>query len=137
MIFNTFTYYFIFLIPAALVFRVAGGAVRPWVCVASGVGFFVYYSAIQFGGWWGVACVLIFFWEALFRYLYYPGARACILGILISIGVLGIFKYWNFLTGSITEPFSVPQSRLSRCLLPNNTGCDFTTARRGWSTGTI
>ena len=118
MIFNTFVYYFIFLIPASLVFRVAGGAVRPWVCMASGVGFFVYYSAIQFGGWWGVACVLIFFWEALFRYLYYPGARACILGILISIVVLGIFKYWNFLTGSFTEPFLDNPFHWSGAFLP-------------------
>jgi len=99
LIFNTFAYYLLFLIPAALLFRVASVKVRPWVCATFGIGFFIYFSAMQFGGWWGAVCVLIFVWESLFRSLYKPGARVCLIGVLISVLVLVVFKYWNFLTG--------------------------------------
>ncbi len=99
MIFNTVAYYLAFLIPAAVVFRCTSGPVRAWSSVAFGVAFFTYYSATQFGGWWGVACVLLFVWEGTFRSFYRPGARACLAGVAVSVGVLVAFKYWNFLTG--------------------------------------
>ena len=105
MIFNALSYYFVFLIPTAILFRIVSPKVRPWVCVASGVCFFVSYSVPQFGGWAGAACVLIFVWEALFSRLYRPGARVCLVGVGISLVVLGVFKYWNFLTGLLAAPF--------------------------------
>ena len=76
MIFNTFAYYLLFLIPAAILFRVSSAHTRPWVCASFGIGFFAYFSATQFGGWWGVACLLVFLWEATFRSFYRPRAWA-------------------------------------------------------------
>lgn len=105
MIFNTFAYYALFLVPAAILFRRASAALRPWVCVAFGVAFFVYFSVTQLGGWYGAACVLIFVWESLFRSLYRPRAWACLAGVAVSVAVLGVFKYWNFATGLVTGPF--------------------------------
>lgn len=52
-----------------------------------------------------MACVLILLWESLFRSWYYPGSWTCVVGILISLGVLGAFKYWNFATGLALSPF--------------------------------
>jgi alginate O-acetyltransferase complex protein AlgI len=99
LIFNTAVYYLLFLIPAACLFRTVGPGARPWVCVAFGVGFFLYFSGVQFGGAWGMACVLIFLWESLFRSLYRPGSWTCLAGVAISVAILGVFKYWNFATG--------------------------------------
>jgi alginate O-acetyltransferase complex protein AlgI len=96
LIFTTFSY-FLFLVPAALLFRAAGPAFRPWVLVASGVAFFVYFSVTEFAGWIGAACVLIFVWEALISRLYGPRSRWCLLGVTASVVILGAFKYWNFL----------------------------------------
>ncbi|MCE9587804.1 MAG: hypothetical protein K8R57_05770 [Verrucomicrobia bacterium] len=105
MIFNTFAYYFLFLVPSAILFRVASPRIRPWVCAFFGAGFFVYFSHTQFGDWIGAACLLIFVWESLFRLLYRPGSWTCIAGVLISVGVLGIFKYWNFASDLVASPF--------------------------------
>ncbi len=99
MIFNTFVYYFLFLIPAAVLFRVASASARAWTCAGFGIGFYLYFSLTAVGGVWGAACVLIFLWEALFRSLYKPGGRACLAGVAVSVGALVVFKYWNFLTG--------------------------------------
>jgi alginate O-acetyltransferase complex protein AlgI len=99
LIFNTFAYYFLFLLPAAIAFRICSPHYRPWICAAFGIAFFIYFSHVQFGGWWGAACVLIFLWEAVFRSLYNPRSRICLIGVTISLIVLGAFKYWNFLTG--------------------------------------
>lgn len=99
MIFNGLTYYFCFLIPAALLFRVATPRTRPWVCALFGVAFFVYFSVTEFGGWWGAACVGIFLWEAAFRRFYSAGSRWCLTGVALTITVLVVFKYWNFLVG--------------------------------------
>jgi alginate O-acetyltransferase complex protein AlgI len=118
LIFNTFVYYFLFLFPTAILFRTSSAAVRPWVCAASGVAFFVYFSAVQFGGWWGAACVLIFVWEAMFRSLYRTGSRACLAGVFISVGVLVVFKYWNFATGLIAIPFGDNPVRWESAFLP-------------------
>ncbi len=65
MIFNTFAYFFLFLIPSAVLFRVVAAPVRPWVCVASGAAFFVYFSVTQLAGWIGAACLAIFVWESI------------------------------------------------------------------------
>jgi alginate O-acetyltransferase complex protein AlgI len=64
LIFTTFSY-FLFLVPAAVLFRVSGSSVRAWILTASGIAFFVYFSVTEFAGWIGAACVLIFVWEAL------------------------------------------------------------------------
>jgi alginate O-acetyltransferase complex protein AlgI len=99
LIFNTFAYYLLFLIPSAILFRTASAQARPWVCAIFGISFFVYFSATQFGSWWGAACVLLLLCQSMFRSLYRPGALACVIGVLISVATLGVFKYWNFITG--------------------------------------
>jgi alginate O-acetyltransferase complex protein AlgI len=104
MIFNTVVYYSLFLLPAAILFRIAPSTVRPWVCTLFGAAFFIYFSVTQLAGWAGAACLLLFIWESLFRSLYHAKSVACIVGILVSVGILGVFKYWNFATGLITDP---------------------------------
>ena len=91
-----------FLIPTAVLFRIAGPRVRPWICVASGVTFFVYFSVTELAGWVGAACVLIFVWESLISRLYRPNSVWCLVGVAASLGVLAVFKYWNFFTGLAT-----------------------------------
>ncbi|MGC3969143.1 MAG: MBOAT family O-acyltransferase [Pirellulales bacterium] len=118
MIFNTAAYYLLFLIPAAVAFRIASAGLRPWICAFSGIAFYLYFSLTQHGGVWGAACVLIFAWESLFRSLYRPRAKACIGGVLISLGVLAAFKYWNFFTDLATTPFGENQLRWERAFLP-------------------
>ena len=118
MIFDTFTYYLAFLIPAALLFRSVSAPVRPWVCAVFGAAFFVYFSVTQFGGWWGAACVLIFFWEASFRRFYTPRSKLCLVGVLVSVGVLVAFKYWNFLTGLAPGSREVNPLRWKGAFLP-------------------
>jgi alginate O-acetyltransferase complex protein AlgI len=118
VIFNTFAYYCFFLFPAAILFRIASPRTRPWICTIFGAGFFVYFSVTQLAGWAGAACLLIFVWESLFRLLYRPGSWACIVGILISVGVLGVFKYWNFATGLITAPLGYNSLSWSGAFLP-------------------
>lgn len=99
MIFNTFAYYLLFLLPASICFRVVRPGFRPLVCSFAGAGFFIYYSLTQFGGYFGAACLLVFLWESLFSRLYKKGSIFCIIGILQAVVFLGIFKYWNFFTG--------------------------------------
>ncbi len=101
MIFDTFAYYLAFLLPSAVAFRLAGPRARPWICVSFGAAFFIYFSVTELGGWPGAACLLILFWEACFSRLYRPGSRWCIVGILQAIGLLFIFKYWNFFAGIV------------------------------------
>ena len=55
MIFNTFAYFILFLIPAAITFRLVRPAAQPWVCVAFGASFFVFFSLHQIGGAFGAA----------------------------------------------------------------------------------
>jgi alginate O-acetyltransferase complex protein AlgI len=97
MIFNTFAYYLLFLVPAAVIFRCVKEGWKPWICVGFGAAFFTYFSLTQFGGVAGAACLLIFFWEALVSRLYRPGSKLCLLGIVQSVAFLVVFKYWNFL----------------------------------------
>jgi alginate O-acetyltransferase complex protein AlgI len=84
-----------------VLFRLVRSAARPWVCLAFGAGFFVFFSLTQIGGAAGAACLLIFVWEAIFSRFYKQGSFLCIIGIAQSILFLGIFKYWNFLTGLV------------------------------------
>ena len=99
MIFDTFVYYLVFLIPSAIAFRFAGRQVRPWICTVFGAAFFIYFSLTQLGGVVGAACLLILWWEACFSRLYKPGSRWCIAGVVQAILVLFVFKYWNFFAG--------------------------------------
>lgn len=108
MIFDTFAYYFIFLLPAAVGFRVARPSVRPWICGVSGAAFFVYFSLTQLGGLAGAACLLILLWEACFSRLYKPHSKWCIVGIAQAVFVLFIFKYCNFFAGLFFH--AAPQS---------------------------
>jgi len=100
LIFNTFSYYLLFLVPAAVLYRVVARGLRPWVIVLFGSGFFLYF-AYGMAGLWGAACLLIFLWESLVSRLYKPGSRWCLLGLVQSVVLLGIFKYWNFFTGLV------------------------------------
>jgi alginate O-acetyltransferase complex protein AlgI len=118
LIFNTLAYFLWFLLPAAILFRVVPTGARPWVCVASGLPFFVYFSVYYLGGWLGAACVAIFFWEATFRTFYRPGSVFCLLGIVISLVILGGFKYWNFATGLATLPLGENPLRWESAFLP-------------------
>ncbi len=81
MIFNTLTYYLLFLLPTALLFRNVRPDWRPWVCVAGGAAFFLFYSLTQFGGYFGAACLLMFLWESLFSRLYRKGSIFCRIGM--------------------------------------------------------
>ena len=101
MIFNTFAYYALFLLPGAFLFRKSPAAWRPRMLAAFGASFFVYFSLGMAGGAWGAACVLLFAWEATFRRWYAPGAAACGWGVAVSLLVLGVFKYWNFASGLV------------------------------------
>jgi alginate O-acetyltransferase complex protein AlgI len=65
MIFNTWDYYLLFLIPSAILVRLASPRVRPWLLALSGGLFFVYFSYTQLGGLIGAACLGIFLWEAV------------------------------------------------------------------------
>jgi alginate O-acetyltransferase complex protein AlgI len=105
MIFDTFAYFILFLLPAAILFRLVPHALRPWVIVVFGVGFFVYFSVTALAGWVGAACVLIFVWESLISRWYRERSAWCLCGIAASIGILAMFKYWNFATGLLTRPF--------------------------------
>ena len=98
MIFNTFVYYLLFLLPSAALYRLVPAHLRPWVIVTFGSSFFLYF-AYGMAGLWGAACLLIFLWESIVSRLYKPGSRWCLVGILQSVLLLFAFKYWNFFTG--------------------------------------
>jgi alginate O-acetyltransferase complex protein AlgI len=100
MVFNTIPYYLLFLFPAAIAFRLAAPNLRPWICSLSGCAFFVFFSSDRRGAF----CLAIFVWEALFSRLYRKGSCLCWIGVLQSIILLIVFKYWNFLTGLYFGP---------------------------------
>jgi hypothetical protein len=99
MIFNTWDYYLLFLIPSAIVCRAASPLLRPWVIFASGGLFFTYFSYTQFGGVAGAACLAIFLWESLVSRFYRPSSWICWFGVTQTVLFLALFKYRNFLTG--------------------------------------
>jgi alginate O-acetyltransferase complex protein AlgI len=106
MIFNTWAYYVLFLLPAALGFRLSRPSSRPWIIVVSGCLFFLYFSYTQLGGVLGAACLLIFLWETFVSRFYKPASWVCMLGVVQTILFLAVFKYRNFLSGFI---WPVPQ----------------------------
>ena len=81
MIFNTWDYYLLFLIPSAILCRAATARLRPWVIFTSGGLFFVYFSYTQAGGIVGVACLGIFLWESLVSRFYKPASWFCWFGV--------------------------------------------------------
>lgn len=99
MIFNTLGYYLLFLIPAAILFRIVAPCRRPLVCVAFGAAFYVFFSLTAVGGVAGALCLSIFAWESLCSRLYRPASRWCLFGIVQALVFLFAFKYWNFATG--------------------------------------
>jgi hypothetical protein len=101
MIFNTFAYFFCFLVPAAVMFRLSRPWLKPWVCFAFGAAFFIFFSLTEVGGVVGAACLLLFLWESLFSRLYKPGSVLCLIGVVQAVALLAVFKYWNFFTGLI------------------------------------
>jgi alginate O-acetyltransferase complex protein AlgI len=104
MIFNTLDYYFLFLIPAALLYRASALQWRPWVCAIFGAAFFVYFSLKEAGGVAGAACLLILCWECLLSRFYKRGSILCLVGLVQGILILFVFKYWNFTTGLFYPP---------------------------------
>jgi alginate O-acetyltransferase complex protein AlgI len=101
MIFNTWDYFLLFLLPAAILFRISRAAVRPWIVVVSGCLFFAYFSYTQLGGAVGAACLLIFLWESFVSRFYKPRSWICLLGVVQTILFLAVFKYRNFLSGIV------------------------------------
>ena len=101
MIFNTWDYYLLFLLPSATLFRVLNARYRPWVILASGSLFFLYFSYTQLGGMIGAACLGIFLWESLVSRFYKPGSWFCAVGVIQTILFLAVFKYRNFLTSLV------------------------------------
>jgi alginate O-acetyltransferase complex protein AlgI len=99
MIFNTWDYYLLFLIPSAILCRAASPRLRPWVIFISGGLFFTYFSYTQFGGIAGAACLAIFLWETLVSRFYKPSSWICWFGVTQTVLFLALFKYRNFLTG--------------------------------------
>jgi alginate O-acetyltransferase complex protein AlgI len=118
MIFNTFAYYFLFLVPAALLFRWSPDRLRPWVLVFSGTSFFIYFSYVYLGGLYAAACIGLFAWEAMLQRAYLPGAKVCLFGVAASLAILGIFKYWNFATDLLTVGFDGNRLRWEGAFLP-------------------
>lgn len=97
MIFNTFSYFGLFLLPTAILFRVVPQAWKAWVIVLSGGAFFIFFSLTAVGGVLGAWCLGLFVWESVTARLYRPGSRWCWLGITQALLILIVFKYWNFL----------------------------------------
>ena len=95
MIFNTFTYYLLFLFPAAILFRGVRPQFRAWVVIFSGGLFFLTFS-YQIAGLRGALCLLIFLWEAAVSRLYFQGSKWCIFGMVQSVVLLALFKYLNY-----------------------------------------
>lgn len=118
MIFNTFVYYFVFLLPAAILFRILPVSMRSWSCAGFGIAFFIYFSWTQFGGWIGAACIGLLVWEASFRAFYREGSKACLVGVFISILTLGVFKYWNFFTDGLFIAYCSNPVRWEQAFLP-------------------
>lgn len=101
MIFNTWDYFLLFLVPAAILFRAARPPARPWIAAAYGCLFFVYFSYTQLGGLLGAACLAIFLWESFVSRFYKPASWVCMLGVTQTILFLCVFKYRNFLSGIV------------------------------------
>ena len=97
MIFNDLVFFVVFLLPCVALFHLVSAAAKPWVIAVFGVAFFVYFSALMFGGGWAALTVLILLWECVTSRFYRKGSRFCLYGILQAILLLGVFKYLGFL----------------------------------------
>jgi alginate O-acetyltransferase complex protein AlgI len=104
MIFNTFSYFLLFLAPAAVSFRLVKPGRQPWICIGFGAAFFIFFSLTQLGGIAGAACLAIFLWEAILSRFYKQDSLICLIGIAQTLVFLIIFKYWNFFTGLLFGP---------------------------------
>src|SRR4051794_8380037 len=122
MIFNEFSYFALFLLPAVVLFHTLPSRTRPWVIGFFGATFFVYYGYLHFGGLWGALCVLLFVWEMVTSRLYRPGSRWCLFGIAQAIVILFAFKYLTFAIGSWNDLAATlhlpPLGAAKRWLLP-------------------
>jgi len=103
MIFNTWDYYVLFLLPSAVLFRIVSQRARPWVIFLSGSLFFTYFSYTQLGGAVGAACLAVFLWESFVSRFYKPLSWFCWVGIIQTVILLVVFKYRNFLSGLVWE----------------------------------
>lgn len=104
MIFDTFSYFLLFLLPAALLFRGVAPSFRAPVISLFGAAFFIYFSLTTVGGVAGAFCLGLFLWEALVSRFYRPGSALCLLGIVQALVILFVFKYWNFTAGLVAGP---------------------------------
>ncbi len=122
MIFDDLVFFLFFLAPCVTLFHRVRDAFRPWVITAFGVGFFLYFSALYFGGAWGALTVVILLWECATSRLYRKGSRWCFFGIAQAIAILCAFKYlvffgrvWNDAASIVSLP---PLHGLPRLVLP-------------------
>ena len=106
MIFNTFSYFMLFLFPAAVVFRLVPQTWKAWVIITSGAAFYVFFSITAVGGFLGAVCLGLFLWEAVFSRLYHPASRWCWIGVIQALIILVVFKYWNFFCALVVSPDS-------------------------------
>jgi alginate O-acetyltransferase complex protein AlgI len=68
----------------------------PWVIVAGGSPFFLYFSYTESGGIIPAACLGLFLRESITSRSYGPKSWFCWVGVEQAIVLLFIFKYWNF-----------------------------------------
>ena len=101
MIFTTLKYYFLFLLPTVLLFRLVPAKWRPRVIVISGCLFFSWFAYEESGRIAGILCLGIFLWESIFSRLYRPASKICLVGVVQAICILFVFKYWNFASGML------------------------------------
>jgi len=85
MIFNSLNYYFLFLFPAALIFKFISVKWRPRVLSLSAAFFYRYFSLNSFGGVAGAMCLSIFLWECFVSRWYRLRAAICLFGVAQSI----------------------------------------------------
>jgi alginate O-acetyltransferase complex protein AlgI len=117
MIFNTLDYFLLFLLPTSIAYRLVPAFLRPWVIVLGGCLFFLYFS-FPMAGVAGQLCLLIFIWESLVSRIYKPASTWCLLGLVQSVILLGIFKYWNFGTGLLFHRLGSNPVRWNGAFLP-------------------
>src|SRR5216683_6412658 len=99
MIFNTWAYYLFFLVPSAILFRLSPLRYRPWVIVAGGSSFFLYFSYTELGGIIPAACLGIFLWESITSRFYRPKSWFCWVGVAQASSCCSFLSIGTFLPG--------------------------------------
>src|SRR6266700_6181619 len=111
MLFHTpqFLIFFLLLLPLFLIARRAGKA--PWILLAASQIFY---------GWWDWRFLILLWITILFDYVIamriyasksLTETRAYLgLSIAVSLSILGFFKYWNFIVGSL-DGIGVPNAQ--------------------------